>query len=240
MVSDPESGRAYQLEADETHSRRLVGLRVGDKFDGEVVGLSGYELEITGGTDQDGFPMRRDVSGPRRARVLLARGPGFRSRRKGERRRKLVRGGTVSDAIVQLNAKVVKKGGKSLEEILGPKEIEEEKPEGKPEEKPPEKPPEREEKPKEEKPGEKPEEKPKKPEEEKPPENEEKPEKGPEEKPPEKEEKPKEEPGEGAKLEEKGEKVEEKATGEEENSEEEKEASEYGETPEKEGTQEKQ
>lgn len=154
VVSDPESGKAYQLEADEAHSRRLFGLRIGDKFEGEVLGLSGYELEITGGTDRDGFPMRFDVSGPRRARVLLARGPGFRSRRKGERRRKLVRGGTVSDAIAQLNAKVVKKGGKPLEEILGLKEVEEEKPkEEVKEEKPPEKPPE--EKPAEGKPPEK-------------------------------------------------------------------------------------
>ena len=158
VVSDPESGKAYQLETDEAHSRRLFGLRIGDKFDGEVVGLPGYELEITGGTDRDGFPMRRDVAGPRRARVLLSGGPGFRPRRKGERRRKLVRGGTVSDAIAQLNTKVIKRGGKSLEEILGLKEVEEEKPE----EKPPEKPPEKEEKPEEgkapvEKPSEKPE-----------------------------------------------------------------------------------
>ena len=183
VVSDPESGKAYQLEADEAHSRRLFGLRIGDKFDGEVVGLSGYELEVTGGTDRDGFPMRFDVSGPRRARVLLARGPGFRSRRKGERRRKLVRGGTVSDAIAQLNAKVVKRGGKPLEEILGLKEVKEkEKPEeGKPAEgKPPEKE-EKEEKAPEEKPPEKPKEE--KPSEEKP--SGEKPEEKPPEKPPE-------------------------------------------------------
>jgi small subunit ribosomal protein S6e len=232
IVSDPESGRSYQLESDEAHSRRLVGLRVGDKFDGEVVGLLGYELEITGGTDQDGFPMRRDVSGPRRARVLLARGPGFRSRRKGERRRKLVRGGTVSDATAQLNAKVVKKGGKSLEEILGTKEVEEEAPEEKPPEKE-EKPPE--EKPKEEKPPEK-EEKPpeEKPKEEKPPEKEEKPEKKSEEKPPEKEEKPKEEPKGEAKPEKKEEKAEEKPPEKKEKPEGEKETSESGETSEKE------
>jgi len=171
VVADPESGKAHQVEADEAHSRRLVGLRIGDKFDGEVVGLSGYELQITGGTDKDGFPMRFDVAGPRRARVLMAGGPGFRPKRGGERRRRLVRGGSVSPDIAQLNAKVVKKGDKPIEQILKPESAEEKPPE---EEKPKEKP---EEKPKEEaKPEEKPKEKP--PEEKKPEEKvEEKPEK---------------------------------------------------------------
>lgn len=176
VVSDPESGKAYQVEADETRSRRLVGLRIRDKFDGEVVGLSGYELQITGGTDKEGFPMRFDVAGPRRARVLIARGPGFKPKRGGERRRRLIRGGSVSPDIAQLNAKVVKKGGKPIEQILKP-EVAEEKPE-EAKEKPPEKPPVE-----EEKPVEKPEEKLK---------EETKPEEKPEEKPPEEKSEPSE------------------------------------------------
>lgn len=124
VVADPSTGKSYQLEAREPAARRLVGLRIGDKFDGEVVGLPGYELQITGGTDVDGFPMRADIAGPGRASVLLASGPGFKPRRRGERRRKRVRGRVISDAIVQVNAKIAKMGEKPIEEILKPKEAE--------------------------------------------------------------------------------------------------------------------
>lgn len=122
VASDPETGRGYQLEAREPAARRLVGLRIGDKFDGEIVGLSGYELQITGGTDADGFPMRADIAGPGRASVLLASGPGFQPRGRGERRRKRVRGRVISDSIVQVNAKIVKKGEKPIEELVPLKE----------------------------------------------------------------------------------------------------------------------
>jgi len=124
VVADPVTGKSYQLEAREPAARRLVGLRIGDKFDGEIVGLPGYELQITGGTDADGFPMRADIAGPGRASVLLASGPGFQPQRRGERRRKRVRGRVISDSIVQINAKIVKKGERAIEEILKPREAE--------------------------------------------------------------------------------------------------------------------
>lgn len=120
VVSDPETGRSYQLEAKEPEARRLVGLGIGDKFDGAIVGLPGYELQIAGGTDADGFPMRPDIAGPGRTSVLLSSGPGFKPRRKGERRRKRVRGRVISDAIVQVNTKIVKKGEKPIEELIAP------------------------------------------------------------------------------------------------------------------------
>lgn len=119
VVSDPESGKAYQLEVRDPEARRLVGLNIGDRFDGAVVGLPGYELQITGGTDKDGFPMRPDVTGSGRTLVLLSRGPGFKPRREGERRRKRVRGRTISPDIVQINTKIIKRGEKPLEELLG-------------------------------------------------------------------------------------------------------------------------
>ncbi|MDI6819933.1 MAG: 30S ribosomal protein S6e [Candidatus Hodarchaeaceae archaeon] len=122
VVADPTTGKSYQLEAREPAARRLVGLRIGDKFDGEIVGLPGYELQITGGTDVDGFPMRADIAGPGRASVLLAGGSGFKPRRRGERRRKRVRGRVISDTIVQINAKIVKRGEKPIEELVPTRE----------------------------------------------------------------------------------------------------------------------
>jgi len=40
-----------------------------------VVGLPGYELRITGGTDRDGFPMQPDLPGPGHQRILLSLAP---------------------------------------------------------------------------------------------------------------------------------------------------------------------
>ena len=122
VAADPETGKSYKLESSDTESRKLIGLRIRDKIAGELVGLPGYELEITGGTDKDGFPMRADIAGSGREDVLLAKGTGFSPKKRGERRRKLVRGSRISDAIVQLNAKIVKRGEKPIEEFAKPKE----------------------------------------------------------------------------------------------------------------------
>ncbi|MFH1821486.1 MAG: 30S ribosomal protein S6e [Methanobacteriota archaeon] len=122
VVADPQTGKSYKLEAREPDARRLVELRIGDKFGGEIAGLSGYELQITGGTDKDGFPMRSDIAGSGRVRVLLAAGVGFSPKRSGERRRKMVRGSKVSEAIMQLNVKIIKRGEKPVEKIVPPKE----------------------------------------------------------------------------------------------------------------------
>ncbi|WP_423792749.1 30S ribosomal protein S6e [Methanocaldococcus indicus] len=116
VVADPKTGRCYQIEADNTP---LVGKRIGEEFDGKILGLEGYKLVITGGTDDSGFPMRPDIHGSRKVRVLLSAPPGFHPRRKGERRRKTVRGNTIAPDIVQINCKVVEYGEKSIPELLG-------------------------------------------------------------------------------------------------------------------------
>ncbi len=124
VVSEPEKGKSVQVEVKDPEARKLVGLRIGDKFDGAVAGLAGYELQITGGSDKDGFPMRSDVSGLGRSNVLLSGGSGFRPKNSGERRKKRVRGTRISEMIVQVNVKVVKKGDRPLEEIFPPKAAE--------------------------------------------------------------------------------------------------------------------
>lgn len=119
VISDPEEGKAYQLEPRETQAENLIGMNVGDQFKGEEIGLSGYKLKITGGSDGEGVPMRSDVRGGGRVRALLAKGPGYKPKREGERRRKTVRGNRVSEQIVQLNAKIIEKGEEPIEQILG-------------------------------------------------------------------------------------------------------------------------
>jgi small subunit ribosomal protein S6e len=109
---------SHQLEVEAAESKKLVGLKIGDNFDASLVGLKGYTLKITGGSDKNGFPMRKDVEGPRRIKSLLAGGIGFNPKRDGQRRRKTVRGNTISDDIVQINVIVDQKGEKNIDELL--------------------------------------------------------------------------------------------------------------------------
>lgn len=118
VVSDPETRKSYQLEVEQSKAASLIGKRIGDEFAGDLIGLPGYILEIRGGTDKDGFPMHPSVRGLGRKRVLLAHPPCFRPRKKGQRKRKTVRGDTISPDIVQINTKIVKKGEKSLDELI--------------------------------------------------------------------------------------------------------------------------
>ena len=109
---------SHQLEVEAAESKKLVGLKIGDNFDASMVGLNGYTLKITGGSDKNGFPMKKDVEGPRRIKSLLAGGIGFNPKRDGQRRRKTVRGNTISDDIVQINVIVDQKGEKNIDELL--------------------------------------------------------------------------------------------------------------------------
>ena len=133
VVSDPKSRKAYQKEVEQAGSG-MLDRKVGEKLSGDSIGLQGYELEITGGSDKQGFPMRPDVDGIARKKILLTLPPGFHPGTKGERKRKSVRGNTVSAQTSQVNTKVVKYGTKSLDELFGKKEKKEEKAEAKPEE----------------------------------------------------------------------------------------------------------
>lgn len=114
-ISDIKGGKCYQKEFSEEETKGLIGKRIGDTFRGEVLGLTGYELMITGGSDRQGFAMRKDVEGAARKKVLLAKPPGYRPKSEGIRRRKSVRGNTISEAILQINTKVIKAGKKKLE-----------------------------------------------------------------------------------------------------------------------------
>jgi small subunit ribosomal protein S6e len=127
VISDPKARKAYQKEVDQGASG-LMGKKIGDKFSGNHLGLSGYELEVTGGSDKEGFPMRKDVDGPGRKKILLSHGPGFHPKSRGRRKRKSIRGNTISPQVSQINLKVVTYGAKSIDESLGVKKEHKEAP----------------------------------------------------------------------------------------------------------------
>ena len=104
--------------------KQLNGLKIGEEFDGQIVGLDGYTLKITGGSDKNGFAMKKDVDGPRRIKSLLTGGVGYKPKGDGVKRRKTVRGNTISEDIVLINTIVTKAGSKSISDILNPEEEE--------------------------------------------------------------------------------------------------------------------
>jgi small subunit ribosomal protein S6e len=110
------NGETHQIEVEE--ASQLVGKEIGETFDGGIVGLNGYELEITGGSDKSGIPMRKSIEGAVRRRILIGEGQGVRDTEEGTRKRKSVRGKMVSEEVEQLNTKVVEEGSKSVEELL--------------------------------------------------------------------------------------------------------------------------
>ena len=109
IVSDPETGKSRVVEVEGTRAVPLVGRRLGEVIDGAAVGMSGYKLKLTGGSDKDGFPMRPNVHGGVRASVILSEGVGFHPSRAGERQRKTLRGNVITEEIVQINMRIVEK-----------------------------------------------------------------------------------------------------------------------------------
>lgn len=117
-VSDPESGTTHQVDVSDQDANRFIGRDIGDEVEGGAVGLPGYAVEVTGGSDNAGRPMREDVRGSDLKSVLLEGGTGYDPNREGERKRVTVRGREVSDDTRQINAKIVGRGGRPVEELL--------------------------------------------------------------------------------------------------------------------------
>jgi small subunit ribosomal protein S6e len=109
IISDPETGTSTVLELEETRATPLIGRKIGEIIDGSVVNLPSHKVQIMGGSDKDGFPMRQNVHGGVRRQVMLSGGVGFKSKSSGERRRKTIRGNVITDEIVQVNMKIVEK-----------------------------------------------------------------------------------------------------------------------------------
>ncbi len=122
VVSDSKSTQAYQAVVTGTAVNKLIGKSIGDTVGGDVVGLAGYTLKITGGTDKDGFAMRGDLPGPGRRKILVAGGVGYRPKADGAKRRKSMRGREISSDIAQINTVIVEYGQKPLSEIFPKKE----------------------------------------------------------------------------------------------------------------------
>ncbi|MBD3353093.1 MAG: 30S ribosomal protein S6e [Candidatus Lokiarchaeota archaeon] len=92
----------------------IVGSKIGEVIKGGLVGLPGYELKITGGSDSSGIPMRYDIHGPVKKKIFTSGGIGYHPIRKGMRKRKVIRGNEITDDMKQVNMLVVKMGKTKL------------------------------------------------------------------------------------------------------------------------------
>ena len=118
VVNDTKKGKSHQVQVSGHHANSLIGKKIGDEVDGIFISLPGYKLEVTGGTDKNGFAMRRDLPGMVRRRLLLSKGLGFNSKENGMRKKKSVKGNTINQDIVQINMKVTKYSSKPIDKLV--------------------------------------------------------------------------------------------------------------------------
>ncbi|MFW5928220.1 MAG: 30S ribosomal protein S6e [Thermoplasmatota archaeon] len=118
VIADPKEGKSYQTTVDGHHANSLIGKRIGDEVDGIFVGLPGFKLQVTGGSDIDGFPMKKNIPGPARKKVLGKGGIGFNIKEGGVKRKKTVRGNTISTNVNQVNMKIIEHGPQDVPELL--------------------------------------------------------------------------------------------------------------------------
>lgn len=114
VISDPSNGLTVQKEVKEPASKAFLGLKIGDSIKGEVMDLQGYEFMVSGGSDFCGFPMRKDVVGVGRKKILAYEGTGVRRQEKGMLQRKTVCGNTIHAKIIQVNLKATKIGAADI------------------------------------------------------------------------------------------------------------------------------
>ncbi|CAD2098814.1 40S ribosomal protein S6, putative [Plasmodium vinckei] len=132
-ISNPLNNVQKSIEIDD--EKKLLPFmerRIGNVVPGDSIGeeFSGYIFRITGGNDKQGFPMMQGVLTNHRVRLLFKKGMKcYRPRKKGEKKRKSVRGCIVGQDLSALNLALVKKGANEIEGLtdkavgkkLGPK-----------------------------------------------------------------------------------------------------------------------
>ncbi len=117
VLSDSKKGLSFTKEVAKENETSLIGHKVGEKIQGGSLGLAGYVLEITGGSDAAGFPLRKDIPGMKRTKIVIGFGVGRKHSTKGNLQKRTVSGSTISQSTSQINLKVSEYGQASLEQL---------------------------------------------------------------------------------------------------------------------------
>jgi len=132
-ISYPTTGCQKVVEIDDENKlRAFYDKRMSHEVTGDHLGddFKGYVFKISGGNDKQGFAMKQGILSAGRVRMLVRPGHScYRPRKRGERKRKSVRGCIVGADLSVLNLVVVKKGESEIEGLtdsskprrLGPK-----------------------------------------------------------------------------------------------------------------------
>jgi small subunit ribosomal protein S6e len=124
IVIGTKSGKCFQKELSQEESEALYQKTLGEEFNGELIGITGAKFSITGGSDASGFPMRKDLKGTNKRKILITKSIGFKGKLRGKRfgglrLKKMVSGNTVFEKTHQLNVKTIK-GDEAVEKSFAP------------------------------------------------------------------------------------------------------------------------
>ena len=113
IVIGTKSGKCFQKELSQEESESLYGKVLGEEFNSEIIGITGAKFLITVGSDASGFPMRKDLNGINKKKLLITKSTGFKGKLRGKRFgglriKRTVAGNTVYEKTHQLNIKVTK------------------------------------------------------------------------------------------------------------------------------------
>lgn len=127
VVADIKTGKAYNVDASSGAAGALIGKKIGDEVDAGPLGLAGYKMKITGGSDRTGTPANSNLPGAGRRKLLVGGGVGYHPKMEGQRKRKMLRAKEITADFVQVNAIVTAYGEKPLDELFPAKPAEENK-----------------------------------------------------------------------------------------------------------------
>lgn len=75
--------RAWQIRINDDRTKLLIGLKIGDEFDGSIVGLKNVKLKIRGGSDNSGFSYETRCDGWREEESVIIWSSRLPSEREG-------------------------------------------------------------------------------------------------------------------------------------------------------------
>ncbi|TFF97517.1 MAG: 30S ribosomal protein S6e [Promethearchaeota archaeon] len=111
-------GQSRKITIDEKRFNRLIGMQIGETLKGGLIGFPDFVFEVTGGSDSSGFPMIKTIQGPVKRKILVSKKrPGYKPKRKGQKKRKTVRGNEITDDMTLVNLKIIEYGESELFEI---------------------------------------------------------------------------------------------------------------------------
>ena len=122
VYSDPKTGKSAQLVVEGDKAVALLNSKINDIIEGDTIGLPGYKLKITGGSDNSGFPLMKGIGGAIKTSVL--RKVATSGRNNGMHERLTVRGSTISSDTVQVNTMIVEYGSTPVSELFPEKKKE--------------------------------------------------------------------------------------------------------------------